>query len=177
MRIDRPETSEYAPFYAGYVGKVPESGPLALLESQIDAFRALGEAAAPGDYRYAEGKWSVKELLGHVADAERVFAYRLLRIARNDPAALAGWDEKAWAAHAPHAGRPLGEILAELIAIRQSTLALVRSLDDAALGRRGVANNAGVTVRALCWITAGHAQHHLDVLRDRYGLGGSSPPR
>jgi hypothetical protein len=171
MKIDRPASTEYAPFYAGYVGKVSDSGPLALLESQLDAFRALGgKAASSGDYRYAEGKWTVKDLLGHVADTERVFAYRLLRIARNDAAPLAGFDEKAWSQWAPHAGRPLGDIIDELLALRRSTLYLVRSLDASALARRGVANGKDVTVRALCWIIPGHVQHHLDVLRDRYGL-------
>ena len=171
MLIAKPESSEYAPFYSGYVGKVPASGPLALLESQIAAFEALGRSAQDkADYRYADGKWTVKELLGHVADAERVFSYRLLRIARADRTPLAGWDENEWAAVAPYAGRPLADVIAELVAARRSTLCLVRSLDEAALSRRGTANNAEVTVRALCWITPGHAQHHLDVLRDRYAL-------
>jgi uncharacterized damage-inducible protein DinB len=171
MTIGRPEPTEYAPFYAGYVDKVPATGPFVLLESQIYAFDALGHAAKDkADYRYAAGKWTVKELLGHVADAERVFSYRLLRIARGDQTPLPGWDEKQWAGAAPHARRSLAHIVEELVAVRGSTLTLVRSLDEAALSRRGTANNAEVTVRALCWITPGHAQHHLDVLRDRYAV-------
>jgi DinB superfamily len=171
MMIPKPDASEYAPFYAGYVGKVPDTGPMPLLESQLGAFEALGRSAIrKADYRYAEGKWSVKEVLGHLSDAERVFSYRLLRFARNDRAPLAGWDENQWAAAAPHAGRPLDHIVQELLAVRRGTLALVRSLDEAALARKGVANNAEVTVRALCWITPGHAQHHLDVLRERYAV-------
>jgi hypothetical protein len=171
MTIAKPEATEYAPFYAGYVGKVPDTGAFTLLESQLDAFDALGHSARDkADFRYAEGKWTVKELLGHVADAERVFSYRLLRIARNDQAPLAGFDEKQWAAVAPHGRRPLKDIIEELVDVRRGTLCLVRSLDSVALARRGTANNAEVTARALCWIVPGHAQHHLDVLRDRYAI-------
>jgi hypothetical protein len=171
MTIVKPEPTEYAPFYAGYVDKVPASGAFTLLESQLYAFDALIRAAKDkADYRYAEGKWTVKELLGHVADAERVFSYRLLRIARGDRTPLAGWDEKQWAAAAPHARRRLKEIVEELVDVRRSTLCLVRSLDDAAMARSGTANNFEVTVRALCWIVPGHAQHHLDVLRERYDV-------
>jgi uncharacterized damage-inducible protein DinB len=171
MNISRPEPTEFAPFYAGYVGKVPSTGAFTMLESQLYAFDALGHAARDkADFRYAEGKWTVKELLGHVADAERVFSYRLLRIARGDQTPLPGWDEKQWSAVAPHARRQLRDIIEELVDVRRSTLCLVRSLDEAALARRGTANNAEVTVRALCWIVPGHAQHHLDVLRDRYAV-------
>lgn len=171
MTIQRPDPSEYAPFYAGYVGKVPATGPLVLLESQVYAFDALAHSAKDkGDYRYGAGKWSVKELLGHVADAERVFAYRMLRIARGDETPLPGWDENAWARQAPHARRTVAHIIEELVAVRGSTICLVRSLDEAALARRGTANNSAVSVRALCWIAPGHAQHHLDVLRDRYAV-------
>lgn len=169
MTIARPAQSEFNPFYAGYVGKV--SDPVALLKDQIAAFEKLrGLAETVGDHRYAEGKWSVKELVGHMADTERVFTYRLLRIARADKAPLAGFDEKAWAAVAPHARRRLAEVVDELIAIRRSTIALIESLDDTAIANTGVANNSPVTARAICWIIPGHAQHHLDVLAERYGV-------
>ena len=169
--IEKPQASESAPFYARYVDKISAAGPVALLEEQIGAFeklRALPEDA--GDHRYAEGKWSVKEVLGHVADAERVFAYRLVRIARGDQAPMAGWDENEWAATAPHGRRRVAEVVDELIAIRRATLALIDSLDEAAVARTGIANNAAVTVRALCFIIPGHTQHHLEVLRERYGV-------
>lgn len=171
MTITAPQSSECASFYAGYVGKVPAGGPVALLNDQIGVFeklRALSEA--DGDHRYAEGKWSVKELLGHVADAERVFGYRLVRIARGDRTPLAGFDENAWAAAAPHGKRRLSEIVDELIAIRRSTLALIDSLDEAALSNSGLANNTPISARALCWIIPGHAQHHLGILRERYRM-------
>ena len=169
--ILKPQEAEYAPFYAGYVGKVPAGGPRALLDDQIAAFTAL--RALPeekGNYRYADGKWTVKELLGHMADTERVFGYRLLRIARNDQTPLAGFDENAWAANAPHGHRVLRDIADEMTAVRRATQALIWSLDEAAVSRQALANNKVITARALVWIIAGHAQHHLDILRDRYDL-------
>ena len=169
MTIPRPQDTEFAPFYAGYVGNV--SDPVALLKDQIAAFETLrGLADAKGDHRYADGKWSVKEVLGHMADAERVFGYRLVRIARADKTPLSGFDENAWAAVAPHGKRPLAGVADELIAVRRSTIALVESLDETALANMALANNNPVTARAICWIIPGHAQHHLDVLRERYGV-------
>jgi uncharacterized damage-inducible protein DinB len=169
--IAKPAADEFAPFYTGYIEKVPLSGPVATLDAQRRTLEALGSMDDDqATHRYAESKWSVKEVLGHVADAERVFGYRLLRVARSDKTPLAGFDENAWSAVAPHAGRPLSEVVDELIAVRRSTLALVHSLTDAALSGTTVANNSPVSGRALCWIIPGHAQHHLDVLRDRYSV-------
>jgi hypothetical protein len=171
MTIPKPQESEYPKFYAGYVGKVVASGPVALLESQKTAFAALGALDEDrGNYRYGDGKWMVKEVLGHMADAERVFGYRLLRIARGDQTPLAGFDENAWAVTAPHGHRRLKDIADEMSAIRDASLALYRSLDEKAIAHQGTANNAPITARALTWILAGHAQHHLDILRERYGL-------
>ena len=171
MTIPRPQESEYPKFFAGYIGKVPDSGPLQMLEAQESAFDALGELNEErGDHRYAEGKWSVKEVLGHMADAERVFAYRLLRIARGDQTPLPGFDENAWAVTAPHAHRRIKEIANEMSAVRAASLALYHTLDATAIANQGTSNNAPITARALSWILAGHAQHHLDILRERYGL-------
>lgn len=171
MNIPRPDPSEFATFYAGYVGKVPDSGPARLLEEQIAQFeqlKALPEERA--HYRYAEGKWTVKELVGHIADAERVFSYRLVRIARGDQTPLAGFDENAWTRTAPHGRMPIADVVNEMVAVRRSTLALIKSLEESAIGNTGVANNNPVSARALCWIIAGHARHHLDILKDRYGV-------
>jgi hypothetical protein len=171
MTIAHPDESEFAPFYAGYVAKVSDSGPMALLVEQIAAFetlRALPEAT--GDYRYAEGKWTVKELLGHLADAERVFSYRLLRIARADTTPLAGFDENAWAEVAPHGHRRLADVVDDMIAVRRATITLMGSLDETAAGNVGIANNHPVSGRAICWIIAGHAEHHLAILAERYGV-------
>jgi uncharacterized damage-inducible protein DinB len=171
MTIAKPSDTEYAPFFAGYVGKVPAGGPLPLLQAQVAVFERLGaHPAAAGDHRYGPDKWTVKEVLGHMADAERVFAYRLLRVARADATPMPAFDEQAWAKAAPHARRPLEEVVDELLAVRRATLPLVRSLDETALARAGTASGKSITARALCWIIPGHAAHHLDVLRERYGL-------
>ena len=172
MTIARPAETEFAPFYAGYVAKVGDRGPLAFLNAQIAEFERIGGLGeAKGDFRYAEGKWSVKEVLGHMADAERVFAYRLLRIARADKTPLAGFDENAWADVAPHGRRALADVAGDLIAVRRATITLVESLDEAAIGNHGIANNHPVSGRALCWIIPGHAQHHLGILAERYSVG------
>jgi uncharacterized damage-inducible protein DinB len=171
MTITRPDASEFAPFYAGYVAKVPDSGPVGLLREQITQFEKL--KALPEDKAnaaYADGKWTVKEVLGHIADGERVFSYRLTRIARGDQTPLAGFDENAWAKAAPHARRPIASVADEMIAIRRSTLALIDSLDETSIANKGLANNNPVTARAICWILAGHTRHHLDILRERYAL-------
>ena len=171
MNIPRPAETEFAPFYAGYIAKVGDRGPLAFLNAQVAEFQRIrGLADAKGDFRYAEGKWSVKELLGHMADAERVFAYRLVRIARADKTPLAGFDENAWAEVAPHGRRTLAEVVDDLIAVRRATITLVEQLDETALTNIGVANNNPVSGRAICWIIPGHAQHHLGILTERYGV-------
>ena len=171
MTINRPDASEFAPFYAGYIAKVPDSGPVAMMKEQIDQLEKL--KSLPDDkanYRYAEGKWSVKDVLGHMADGERVFSYRLVRIARGDKTPMPGFEENDWAKAAPHGKRPIGAVIDELIAVRRATLALMESLDETAIANSGVANNNPVTGRAICWIVAGHTKHHLDVLKERYGI-------
>lgn len=169
--IAKPTPEEFAPYYTTYISKVPEAGPLPTLQAQRAEIEAL--AALPDDratFRYAPGKWSVNEVLGHLADAERVFAYRLLRIARNDSTPLSGFDENQWAEVAPHHFRPVAEVVGELLAVRAASLALVASLDAVALTRQTVANNRPVSARAICWIMAGHTQHHLELLHQRYGV-------
>jgi uncharacterized damage-inducible protein DinB len=169
--IAKPTAEEFAPFYAGYIEKVPSSGPLAALEAQRQAVAALATLPeGQATHRYAEGKWSVKEVVGHVADAERVFGYRLLRIARHDSTPLGGFDENAWAAVAPHHHRSIAGVVKELLAVRDATLALIESMDDTALVRQTVANNRAISGRALCWVLAGHCQHHLGILYERYGI-------
>jgi uncharacterized damage-inducible protein DinB len=171
MTINRPDASEFANFYAGYVGNVPDSGPVKLLEEQIgrlEKLKSLPEDKA--NHAYADGKWTVKEVIGHLADAERVFTYRLTRIARGDQTPLAGFDENAWAKMAPHARRAMSKVADEMIAIRRSTLALIDSLDETSITNTGVANNNPVSARAICWILAGHTEHHLGILAERYGV-------
>lgn len=171
--MQRPNPTEHAPFYAGYIALIDDAGPIAALEAQRRAIHRLATLSEDeAGHRYAEGKWSVKELLGHVADTERVFAYRLLRIARADATPLAGFDENLWAASAPHHGRPIAKVVHDLLAVREATLSLVDSLDAADLDRATEASGRMVSGRALCWMLAGHAQHHLAILQARYGLQG-----
>lgn len=171
MTITRPAASEFASFYAGYISRVPDSGPVAELKDQIttlEKLKSLPEDKA--NYAYADGKWSVKEVIGHCADGERVFAYRLLRIARADKTPMPGFEENDWAKAAPHRHRPMSAVVDEFITVRRATLALLDSLDETAIANIGTANNNPISGRAICWILAGHARHHLNVLADRYGV-------
>lgn len=168
--IARPGPDECAPYFAQYLAKVPEGDLLDILEGQWEELGCLLEELddEAADYRYAEGKWSVKELLGHLLDAERIFAYRLLCIARGEQAPLPGFDENAYVANGGFDARPLESLLEEYDLVRGSTLALLRGLDEAAFDRRGTSNKNPVSVRALAWILAGHEHHHMSVLRERY---------
>lgn len=170
----RPGADEFAPYYARYVEAVPDGDVLDTLERQLEEMVALmdGFGEAGSAHRYAEGKWSVKEVLGHVADAERIFTYRALCAARGEAGALPGFDENRYVAGANFDGRTLNSLLGELTAIRRATLAFFRSLDASTLTRRVTANGVSVTVRALAWIVAGHERHHQNVLRERYLRAG-----
>lgn len=170
--IPRPGADEHLEYYARYIdlvrGDVSEALDASLAEL-LALVQGLDEATALR--RYAPGKWSVKEVLGHLADGERVFMYRALRIARADATPLAGFDENEWVPAGRFDRLPLAQLVAEVRAVRASTRSLVSTLDEDALARRGTANGATISARALVWITAGHMLHHAAVLRDRYGLG------
>jgi len=169
-RFLRPEASEYAPFYAGYVGLVPDGDLLDTLERQgEDTARILGGLPeARGDHAYAPGKWTVKEVLGHLADGERVFSYRALSFARGDATPLPGFEENVWVPASGARDRTLSSLVAELRAVRAATLALLRGLPPGADLRRGVANEQEISVRGLAWVITGHERHHLKILRERY---------
>lgn len=171
--IERPAAGEYAPFYADYVASVRDADVVRLLETQPAELRLLCERLSEEDalVRYAPGKWSVKEVVGHLGDAERVFSYRLLRISRGDRTPLAGFDEGRYVAAARADRLPLAFLLDEVGAVRASTLALVRAVEPASWQLTGEANGVPVSARALAFITAGHVRHHMGVLRERYGLG------
>ena len=169
MPILRPDASEHAPYFQSYVTKVPGADAIAELEASLDETCALVAAHADkADYAYAEGKWTVKQVLGHLIDAERVFAYRALTFARADVGPLPGFEENHWAAANTCAGRRLEDLVAEMRAVRLATLALFRGFDASELSRSGTASGRPFTVRSLAWIAAGHARHHLGILRDRY---------
>jgi len=172
--IARPAPTDYAPYYGTYVGQVSENDVLAVLAGQIDETLALLRSVprARWTHRYAPGKWSVGEVVGHLADTERIFAYRALRFARNDGTPLAGFDENQFVPPANFDARPLPDLAEEFRAVRGASLALFRGFDDAALARRGTANKVEFTVRAIPWIIAGHERHHVTVLRERYLAAG-----
>jgi hypothetical protein len=171
--IPAPEPDEYAGFYAGYVERVRPETVAALLRDQPARLRAL-TAGVPKEregWRYADGKWSIREVVGHMSDAERVFAYRLLRIARGDTTPLPGFEQDPYVEAGRFDRRPLAELVEEFTDVRRATFALVRSLDDVELRRTGTASDTRISARALVYAIAGHADNHLDGLRDRYGLG------
>lgn len=171
--IERPAPDEYESYYASYIAQVPERmDPVEMMEAQLaEVSGLLGSlSVAQGGHRYAEGKWSVREVVGHLADAERVFQYRAFRISRGDSTPLAGFDEQTYVAAAGADRRPMADLLEEWAATRRATLAFVRSVPDAHWSRRGTANNLPISARALLYILPGHLAHHLEVLRTRYGL-------
>jgi uncharacterized membrane protein len=166
----RPSPDEHASEFGRYIALVPDGSVVETLRRQIGETRALmgGLPEERAAYRYAPGKWSVTEVAGHLADAERVFAYRALWFARGDRTPLPGFDESAFAKHARYGSRPLEEVLAELESVRAASLALFGTFDAAELSRRGVANDAEISVRAIVWSIAGHELHHRAMLRERY---------
>jgi hypothetical protein len=168
--VPRPAPGEFPAPYATYIDRVPGGELEALLADQgRELAGLLAEIPeARGGFRYAPGKWSIKDLVNHLADAERVFSYRLLRIARKDATPLPGFEEDDFAAAAGADARSLADLAAEFAAVRAATLALVRSLEAEAWSRRGVVNEKPIVAAALGYVLAGHTAHHLDVLRERY---------
>ena len=166
----RPEKSEFLPYYERYIALVPEGDVVANLATQMNETQELLRSlpASVATYRYAPDKWSVNEVVGHLIDSERQFAFRALRFARNDAAPVPGFEQDDYVRNANFDAYPLADLASELEAVRQSTVFLFRHIDDAAWMRRGIANNAEVSVRALAYIIAGHELHHRAILSARY---------
>jgi hypothetical protein len=170
----RPSADEHAPYYARYIDLVPDVEIVDFLERQESEAAAFLRSipASLHDHRYAEGKWSVKEVVGHLTDAERIFAYRALRFARADATPLAGFDENRYVPAGNFGAREYSSLVDEWVHVRRATLSLLRGLDGDAPLRRGPANDQPISVRALAWVMAGHVVHHQAILRERY-LGAS----
>jgi hypothetical protein len=168
--IGRPDTTEYLSYYGNYISMVPDGDILAVLESQMeDTAGFLGTIPeSQASFRYAPDKWSIKEVVGHLIDGERVFAYRALRFARNDKTPLPGFEQDDYVRNGAFDNCRLSDLAAELKSVRQATLFLFNHLDRHAWTRRGVANDDEVSVRALAYIIAGHELHHREVLRTKY---------
>jgi hypothetical protein len=166
----RPQPGEYAPYYDRYISLVPANDILAALEDQRRQLLLLlcGRTEADGDLRYAPDKWSLKEVLGHVNDTERIMSYRALRASRGDATPIEGYEQDDYVRNGPFARLPLADLIEDYIAVRRATVSLFRNLDEAAWGRRGVANKNEVTVRALAYIIAGHELHHRRIIEEKY---------
>lgn len=171
MTLRRPGADEYAPFYASYVARVPENDVLAVLEAQPAELAAFA-ARLPAEresHRYAPGKWTVREVLGHIVDAERVFGYRAFCFGRRDRTELPGFPENAFVERSRFAEVPVARHVEEFALVRRGHLAMLRQVDEAGWAHAGLANGSSVTTRALAFVMAGHVRHHLAVLAERYG--------
>jgi len=168
--MNRPETSEYDPYYERYISLVADSDIIGVLGAQPtrlqDIFTAMPEEN--GEFRYAEGKWSIKELLGHVIDGERMFAYRTFRISRGDETPIEGFEQDGYIENAHSNDRSFADLLDEFSLLRRAHMIFFKNLTDDAWLRVGTANKVQISVRALVYIMAGHIEHHLEILKDRY---------
>ncbi|HUI43397.1 MAG TPA: DinB family protein [Terriglobia bacterium] len=177
--ITAPDASEYAPSYGQYIALVAGDDVVAALERQIAETVALlgGITGEQADHRYAPEKWSVKEVVGHLVDTERIFAYRALRIARGDPTPMAGFEQDDYVRAGGFGGRTLAGLLEEFAAVRRATLLLFRSFNPEAWTRRGTANQKEISVRAVAYVIAGHELHHRKILQEKYlATAGSTNP-
>jgi uncharacterized damage-inducible protein DinB len=171
IAFSRPTAAEHAPYFSTYIDKVSGDDALVALAAQqpwLDALAALPETK--GGHRYAEGKWSVREVIGHLSDTERIFSCRLLRIGRGDQTPLPGFDQDPYIAGGDFESRTLGDVVAEFRAVRAATLALMRPMGADAAARMGVANERPTSARAIGWMIPGHVIHHVGILRERYAL-------
>jgi uncharacterized damage-inducible protein DinB len=170
LMIEKPGAEEHAPYYGKYIDLVPPGDVIGILRTQIEGtLAALGSVSESRSlHRYADGKWSVREVVGHMIDTERIFGYRALRFARNDRTPLPGFEQDDYIPAAQFDHRPWEGLVRELEAVRRSTLCFFEGLDEAAWMRRGPANGQEVSVRALAYIIAGHELHHMSILRQRY---------
>ena len=168
--MKRPETNEFAPYYNTYVSLIEGDGVMAELETQTEILRAAvaGLTEDRGSYAYAEGKWTIKELLSHLIDGERIFAYRVLRISRSDTTPIEGFEQDDYIATSRANDRTFANLIDEFAFERQANLIMVGNIDDETSKRMGTASDKPVSVRALTYIMAGHVKHHLTILADRY---------
>jgi len=168
--IRRPSPSEYVSYYERYITLVPSGNIISILREQfIDTMKLLQSIDEnKANYRYGDDKWSIKEVVGHLTDTERIFAYRSLRIGRNDKTPLAGFEQDDFVKNANFDKRNFTDICIELKYVRESTLALLKSYDKTTWMYEGVASGFNFTVRAIAYIIAGHELHHRNILNERY---------
>ena len=168
--ITKPQPDEYSPYHATYIDKVPAGPIIEILEylrdNTYNFFSRM--TAAQADYAYAEGKWTLKEVLGHMIDTERVFAYRALCFSRGDKAPLPGFEQDDYMANSSFDLRSIQSLANEFKAVRESNIFLYSSFSDEQSMIFGTANNNPLSVRALVYMTAGHELHHLDIVKEKY---------
>ena len=169
-RNARPQQGEADPYFFRYIDKVPDGDIVDTLSRQmaenVAYLRAIPESK--GGHRYGPDKWTIREVIGHMTDAERVMGYRALRFSRNDSTPIEGFDENLFAENAASDSRTLGDLIDEFEHLRRSSIGLVNGLTEEMISRRGRANEKEVTVRALAFIIAGHETHHMEILKTRY---------
>ena len=169
-RSARPQQGEADPYFFRYIDKVPDGDIVDTLSRQaaenVAYLRAIPESK--GGHRYGPDKWTIREVIGHMTDAERVMGYRALRFSRNDSTPIEGFDENLFAENAASDSRTLGDLIDEFEHLRRSSIGLVNGLTEEMISRRGTANEKEVTVRALAFIIAGHETHHMEILKTRY---------
>ena len=168
--MKRPEMHEFDPYYGHYVSLVEGDGALAMLDGQTAELRSMftDVPEEKGSFTYAEGKWTIKELLSHLIDGERHFAYRVLRISRGDETPIEGFEQDGYIENSNANNRPFADLIEEIDLQRRSNMLMLRNLSDEASLRMGTASEKPVSVRALAYIMAGHVEHHLRILRERY---------
>ena len=168
--IQRPSENEYPAYYQPYVNLVPDTDLVQLLKENlqetVQLFEGLSEEE--GLFRYSPNKWSIKEVLGHMTDTERIMSYRLMRVGRGDPTPLAGFNENDYVAGSQINQLPISDILEDFIATRKATLTLIRNMPTEAWANIGIANGAEITAQAIAYIIAGHAIHHRKIITERY---------
>jgi hypothetical protein len=172
----KPKETEYAAYFSRYVSLVPEPDVKSVLDHQLEDLHRL-VAAVPADrekFRYAEGKWSIREVIGHLIDAERVFGYRAFCISRGETASLPRFDENAYVERSHYDERSLADLLFEFETVRKANLAFFRHLDQPAWENLGTASNHPVSVRAIAFIMVGHVRHHGSVLQERYAVSSGT---
>ncbi|MED4205609.1 DinB family protein [Neobacillus mesonae] len=168
--LQRPIENEYPKYYVPYVQSVPEGDLTEILNDHLEKMTELFEGISEEDslFRYAENKWSIKEVLGHITDTERIMSYRLLRVGRGDQTELAGFDENFFVRGAKSNQRSLKDLLEDFIATRNATISLIKNMPEEAWTNEGFANGSQITTRAIAYIIAGHEVHHRSIIKDRY---------
>jgi len=171
----RPKDDEFAPFFRGYVSLVPETDVLGALDEQVAIVRRVAGSVARDKetFAYAPGKWTIRQVAGHIGDGERVFGFRAYAFSRLDPSPLAGFDDHAYVERSRCGDVPLSELVEDFAAVRTANLRMFKALRPEQWAASGVANGTTITVRALAYVMVGHVRHHLAILRERYGVNDS----